>query len=143
MQEYVMLAGRGLGKTAAIVEEIHALIVAGERPTILVVHQNIDAVKEFHDIWVSAYPHIPRPEYATLRNTLNLRGRRWKWVYVEDVDLYEDGRDEPKLRDVLVGTTPDAVVTYTTGRTTLSMKSHNEPVPESHLLRSLKRFRKR
>lgn len=111
--EYVMTGGRGSGKTYASMTEIHELILAGERPTILIVLQELDDLNWWYEMWNQRFPHIPMPTYTTLRNTLGVSGRRWKHVYIEYATDMDDGWRNGKLwGTVLCNLSADAEIVY-------------------------------
>lgn len=107
--EYIMTGGRGSGKTYASMTEIHELIIAGERPTILVVFPERSDVQWWFEEWNYRFPHIPMPNYTGIDNMLGIRGRRWRHVYIEHAD--EIGWQNEKLWEN-TSLYPDAVVTY-------------------------------
>lgn len=108
-----MTGGRGSGKTYASMTQIHDLIIAGERPNICIVFPNKDSVQWWYEAWNQRFPHIPMPTYTTVHNTLNTRGRRWRYVYVTDASAIDGGWRNDKLwQTVLVDLTPDAEIVY-------------------------------
>lgn len=114
-EEFVRFAPRQAGKTYATMTEIHDLILAGERPGIMVVFPTMSYVHWWGRAWMERYPSIPMPNYTSAQAMDRVRGRRLRHVFVEDVDTIQDGYRNEKF-DYLyaaVANDPDATITYT------------------------------
>lgn len=143
METYIVMSGRRMGKTQALIDDIYRRIVNGERANILVVFPDLSQVEFFANEWNLQYPHIPRPSYVTIRNTLKIRGRRYKYIYVENVDMIEEGWHDERLHAVRVALDVDGEITLSYTPTTLSLKSHERSIkPEDYMKTRLRKFRR-
>lgn len=112
-RELVLPGGRGSGKTHAVMSEIHDLILAGERPKILVVFPDAHYVYWWGREWERRFP-FEMPRYTTIQRMDVVRGLRLRHVYVEDIDNVPDGIYNPKVNDLRIATLRDGgTITYT------------------------------
>ena len=98
----VIFGGRQVGKTYTIMQEINEWIVKGRRAEILVVFPTAEYVHWWSRMWQYHFHNTPMPEYITINNRLKVRGRFFSKVYVEDVDMYEHGIYDERLREIEV-----------------------------------------
>lgn len=124
IQEYIRSGDRQSGKTHDLMTEIHLLIVEGERPNILVVFPSTDYVYSWIHRWRERFPHIPPPSYVSISNTLAVRGRTLKFVYVEDVDLIRDGWRNEKFNSIALW--PDGKIVYTVSKPEWANKTFDD-----------------
>jgi hypothetical protein len=114
-EEFVIFNGRGGGKTYTIMTMIHELILAGERPWIMVVFPTMGHVHWWGRMWMERFPSIPMPNYTSAQAMDRVRGRRLRHVFIEDVETIQDGYRNEKF-DFLwaaIAGDPDATITYT------------------------------
>lgn len=97
----VVFRPRGMGKTTLIMDEIHELAVQNRTQEVLVVVHDARHGQWWENVWRDKYPALRPPRIMSIQNTLPIRGRRFEKIYVEDVDVQEDGIYSVKLRDVL------------------------------------------
>lgn len=90
-----------MGKTTLIMDEIHELAVQNRTQEVLVVVHDARHGQWWENVWRDKYPALRPPRIMSIQNTLPIRGRRFEKIYVEDVDVQEDGIYSVKLRDVL------------------------------------------
>lgn len=139
MYESVVITGRGYGRTAALIEMIHDLIISDQRPSILVVHPDLNAVRDFHDAWNERYAALPRPAYCYITNMNRARGVRAKYVIIEAVDQYEDGLHDIRLDSARTSVEQGGEVLYTYTPSALSLSSHSARISRSSILRNILR----
>lgn len=135
MTEYnVIFAGRGVGKTTKIMEEIHNLILAGRHSEIVVVFPTLDRAYFWVRAWHSRYGAVAPPMHVSASNLLKLRGKIISKVYVEDVDSYEHGIYDEKLQEVRIGLRSvlgDDEVVFTCSPLELNQRSHSRTIQPS------------
>lgn len=126
----VYLGGRGGGKTYAMLTEINELIVQGRRSEIVVVLKDPPALHWFTRVWYERFPTIEMPEYILITNRLKLRGKRLGKVFVENVELYEDGIYDERIVELFIGMTgalhDDPEIVFTSGWLELNQRSHSK-----------------
>lgn len=140
MQAMIDHRQRQNGKTYDMMSEIHEHIVNGSRQSILVVLGDMREVQFFADQWALRFPRLPRPDYVNLHNTLRIRGRQYEHVYVENVDLLDDGIYDERLQTITVGIPPGGTITFTSSPNLWSEQSHRKVVTTNDIIR---RYRKR
>lgn len=96
----VIFNGRRSGKTWTIMDEIRDLGVQNRTAEVLVVVPNAQRSDWWIREWRSRFPALTPPRVISIQNTLPVRGYRFERVYVEDIDIAEEGIYEPKLFDI-------------------------------------------
>ena len=106
----VIYGDRQSGKTYRMMTEMHEMILAGARASMVVLFPELRMAENFRGAWVNRFPHVPMPDYAIVTgNMLPMRGRTAKHVYVENIDMLEEGIYDPRI----VGYFPWSVITVT------------------------------
>lgn len=113
MTEHVIYNDRQGGKTYTIMTEIHDLILAGERPWIMVVFPTMNYVHWWGRMWMARFPSIPLPNYTSVQGMDRVRGRKLRHVFVEDIDGVVDGIYDPKLNHLRAALVPGGTITFT------------------------------
>lgn len=138
----VVLNGWGKGKTYEIMSEIHDLIIAGRGSEILVVFPTLDYLHWWTRAWQDRFPQIPMVDYVSVTNTLKLRGRFYTKIYVEDIDLYDEGIYDERLIGITVSLrshSNDEELVLTCSPTVLSLRSHSRITTSKDVMKRLKK----
>ena len=132
----IIFAGRGGGKTYRIMTEIHDLIKAGERSDIVVVFPTMNYLHWWTRAWQERFPFVAMPFYTSMQAMERVRGRRFKYAYVEDIDTDPEGIYNEKICDWLVFSMLEGgTITFTCGINLLNERSHNEHKTPAEIMR--------
>lgn len=96
---YVIQGPRESGKTSTVLCMLYEHVVC--RESCLVVLRDHRELQFFADEWSRLFPHVPRPDYVIISNTLKVRGRHYEHVYIENVDLYEDVWHDDRIQTIM------------------------------------------
>ena len=138
----VIFNGRQMGKTYTIMTEIHDLIVAGRATEVLIVFPAVNWVHWWVREWQSRFPFVPMVDYTTINNNLNVRGKRYSKIYVEDVGNIDDGVHNNRLEDIfmtLLSPFNDEEVVFTCSPIELNQRSHNGRVTKADVFARYKK----
>ena len=142
MELFVRSGGRQSGKTYTIMQEIHNLILEGLRPTILLVFVTASQAAYWQAQWNLLFPHLPMPRYVTVENRLGARGFTFSNVYIENVNLLDEGIYDNRLMEIGTSVKPEGSITFTYSPTALSNRSHSRTVTKENLLVSMAQKRR-
>jgi hypothetical protein len=115
IERTIIQRGRGCGKTYALMGMIHDEIVAGRRGELILVLPQMPHLHWWTREWENRFPRVPFPAYTHINSMERVRGRRFRKVYVDDVDLLDDGIYNDKLQYLYpsLAAYDDAEIVYT------------------------------
>lgn len=133
IESNVIVGGRGSGKTHTVMTEIHDRIIAGERADILVVFPQMSHLTWWGNAWKARFPHLPMPDYTSMKSMERVRGKRVKHIFVEDIDHDPDGIYAEKLQYLYPCIVGDGSITFTYSPIVGNNIAHREPPLASDL----------
>lgn len=119
------------GKSNEVMGEVHELIVAGRASEILLVFSDKQQAYQWVREWQDVFPFVPAPDYVTINNMLNVRGKQVSRVFIENVEMYENGIYEEKLEwlwPCLRSPLNDEQIVFTSSPLELNQRSHSATV---------------
>ncbi len=139
----MIMSGRQLGKTYAVMTEIQAHIVAGIPPSeILVVLPQTRQIHYWTRAWEARFgPSIRIPVIASFSSAIPRAGNRmFRKMYIEDVDLYDDGIYERNLENIFYSLRSpfgDEEVVFTSSLLAVNQRTHSVMSDAAGILRKL------
>lgn len=122
----IIFGGRGCGKTYQIMTEIHELIRDGKRADILVIFPTMSYLHWWTREWQQRFPHVPMVSYTSMQAMDRVRGRRVKYVFIEDIGESPDGIYTDKLDWLYPCMSFGGNITFTCRTTLLGDRSHSQ-----------------
>lgn len=134
---------RGTGKSYTIMTEIHDHIVVGIPPSeILVVLPVVRQIHFWTREWEARFgPSVRLPEIMGHDSAvIRARGKSFRKMYFEDVNMYEDGIFDSRIAEVvdsLRSPFKDEEVVFTSSLFTLNQRTHSAMSDADAVLRKL------
>ena len=143
IQREIIFGGRGCGKTYQIMTEIHELIRDGKRADILVIFPTMNYLHWWTREWQNRFPHVPMVSYTSMQAMDRVRGRRVKFVFIEDIGESDDGIYSEKLEWLYPCLSFGGTITFTCRTTLLGDRSHSRSKTKKEIrLETLRKMQK-
>jgi hypothetical protein len=97
---FILFNERRGGKTWAIMDEIHELAVQNRTAEVLVLVPSAQQREWWIREWRSRFQALTCPRVESIQSPVGVRGRRFEKIYIEDIDMSDDGIYDRKLWDV-------------------------------------------
>jgi len=111
---YVIQAGRGAGKTYNMMTEIRRYMTEHSLPRVLVVLPSASHIHWWTRSWQERFPFLTIPRIVSVRDIYRASGYRVDRIYIDNIDLIEDGWWNNELNDLwycLTGDDPEVYIT--------------------------------
>lgn len=111
---YVIQAGRGAGKTYNMMTEIRKYMTEHSWERVLVVLPSASHVHWWTRVWQERFPFLTIPRTVSVRDIYRTAGLHVNRIYIDNIDLIEDGwwnTDLDYLWPCLTGDDPEVYIT--------------------------------
>lgn len=135
IEKEIIFSGRQGGKTYQMMTEIQELIVTGHRSEILVIFPTLEYVHWWTREWQIRFPHVSMVAYTMLTAMDRVRGKVFKYVFIEDIDTQPDGVYSEQLQWLYPSMPEGGTITFSCSPNELSLRSHSQRKTADQVMR--------